>query len=97
VGAVLASPALFGLAIVGMLSAVLGVLLYGIVCLIIRLQSRVSFILALAALVFIVVLQLSGKPGIASTMATMAYELLAIGVISFALETRRENKIWFRR
>jgi hypothetical protein len=97
VGPIIASPALFGLAEIGPLIAESVVLAYGIIALVARLQSRVSLILALGALVFITALQLGGVQTAASTMAIMAYELLAIGVVSFAFETRRENKMWFRR
>lgn len=93
---VILSPVLFLLAMIGA-AGIAVVLLYGAVVLWRRWPSRMSFALALAALVYMVILQLAAAADIAQPMAALAYILLAIGVISLAFEVKISNRLWFKK
>ncbi len=94
--AIVLSPLLFALALVGM--AGIGVLtVFGIIVLLRRWPSRTSFILALAALLYTLILQLAAADTIAQSMAVLAYILLAIGVISLAFEVKMSSRMWFKK
>lgn len=90
------SPLLFGLAYIGSIG-VMALVVYGVIVVALRWSSRYTFMLALAALLFITGLQLIGAEDIAQSMAVLAYELLAIGVIALGFEARRDNKVWFQK
>lgn len=94
---VLASPLLFVAASLGNAVAVGVVILYGLIALLTRLPSAVSFTLALSALLYVVGLQVSNVQDIAVVMATLAYGLLAVGIVAFAIEAQRDGKVRFRR
>jgi hypothetical protein len=63
---------------------------YAAVALIWRIESRVTFMMALGALVAIMAISLlrSGQP-LANNFAVYAFLLLAVGTVSLAIETRR--------
>jgi hypothetical protein len=94
--AVVASLLLLPLAMVGLLGVGV-VVIYGIVALIRRVPSRITFLLALAALIYMVLLQLTDTDSIAQSMAVLAYILLAIGAISLAKEVKMSNRMWFKK
>ncbi len=73
----------------------LAVILYGLVAIIGKIPSRITFILALVSLVFIpVTLAVFGGTNIVSSgLATYAFLLLIIGTISLGLELRYETKV----
>lgn len=93
---VLLSPLLFALAMLGLVG-IAAVAIYGVVALIIRLPSRNSFALALAALIYMVILQLAAADAIAQGMAVLAYVLLAIGAISLAREVKMSSRLRFKK
>jgi len=93
---ILLSPLLFGLALLGGIGMGI-VVLYGVVVLVRKVPSRTTFIVALAALVYMVILQLSDAEALAQSMASLAYVLLAIGVISLALEVKMSRRLWFKK
>lgn len=90
------SPLLFGLAIVGTIGLAV-VVLYALVALIRRWPSRMLFTLALAALLYMVILQLAAAADMAQSMAALAYILLAFGVISLAIEIKMSQRMWFKK
>ena len=94
--ALITSPILLVLATLGSIGQLL-VVVYGVVALIVRVPSRITFVLALAAFLFIATLQIAAAGASAAAMAVLAYGLLAIGVVSFAREARRDAKFWFRK
>jgi hypothetical protein len=94
--ALLVSPILLGLSLAGVFGMAL-VAVYGIVAIIRRLNSRVSFVLALSAFVYMFALQLAAMAAWAQTAAVLAYVLLTIGVISLAFETRRSRGMWSKK
>jgi hypothetical protein len=73
------------------------VILYGILAWVRRWPSRTTFLLALAALVYMVLLQLAAANDVAQSMAVLAYVLLAIGVISLAIEVKMSSRVWFKK
>ena len=93
---VLASPLLFVLALVGVLGMA-AVVIYGVVALVTRWPSRNSFVLALAALIYMVVLQLAVADVAAQGMAVLAYILLAIGAISLAREVKMSSGLRIKK
>jgi hypothetical protein len=95
-GAALSSPLLFGLALLGVWGVVaLGAM--GVVVLALRWSSRMSFVWALAALVYMIGLQLADNMALASVMATLAYGALAAGGLRLAFEVRAHGKVWFKK
>lgn len=90
------SPVLFGLALVSV-AGIGVVVMYGVIALIKRLPSRISFALALAALVYMVILQLAAANDWAQSMAVLVYILLAVGVISLAFEVKMSSRLWFKK
>ena len=94
--AIAISPVLFGLAVVNAIGVGV-VVVYGIIALIRRWPSRLSFALALAALVYMVILQLAAANEWAQSMAVLAFLLLALGVISLALEVKMSSRMWFKK
>jgi hypothetical protein len=93
---VLLSPLLFLLAMIGLIGVAV-VAIYGVVALITRLPSRNSFALALAALIYMIVLQLVAADLVAQGMAVLAYILLAIGVISLAREVKMSSRLRLKK
>jgi hypothetical protein len=93
---VLLSPLLFVLAMIGLIG-IAAVVVYGVVALIVRVPSRNSFALALAALIYMIVLQLAAAQVIAQGMAVLAYILLAIGAISLAREVKISSRLRFKK
>lgn len=90
------SPVLLALSaasFVGMV--VVGV--YGIVAIVLKLSSRVTFMLALAAFIYMFSLRIAGMTAWVQTEAVMAYTLLAVGVLSLAFETRRPQITWSKK
>ncbi len=90
------SPVLFVLAMLSVIGMAV-VVIYGIVALVVRLSSRTSFILALAALIYMIVLQLAAAEVIAQGMAVLAYILLTVGAISLAREVKMSRGLRFRK
>lgn len=96
VAAVLASPALFGLAMLGVIG--LGLLaLYGVLAVMFRWPSRNTFALALMGLLYMVSARLAATQGLAESLAALAYVLLAIGAISLAREVKSASRLWFKK
>jgi hypothetical protein len=93
---VLLSPLLFVLAMIGLIG-IAAVVVYGVVALIVRVPSRNSFALALAALIYMIVLQLAAAQVVAQGMAVLAYILLAIGAISLAREVKISSRLRFKK
>jgi hypothetical protein len=91
-----ASPVLFGLAMLGNVGLV-AVAVYGVGVLATHQPSRNVFALALAALLYMVGLQMAANSDLAQSMATQVYALLAIGVISLALEVKSASRMWFKK
>ena len=92
---VVLSPLLFVFALLG-LAGIGAVAVYGIAALVLRWPSRASFILALAALAYMIILQLAAAAA-AQTMAVLAYILLAIGAISLVIEVKMGSRVWFKK
>jgi hypothetical protein len=90
------SPVLFALALVNVIG-IGAMIIYGIIALVRRWPSRLSFALALAALVYMIILQLAAANDWAQSMAVLAYVLLAIGVISLAMEVKMSSRMWFKK
>lgn len=90
------SPVLFALALGGRIG-IGAIVVYGIMALGRRWPSRITFTLALAALVYMVFLQLAAAADWAQAMAVLAYALLAIGAISLAIEVKISNRMWFKK
>jgi len=80
----------FGLLIQSQTAGEIVIGLYAIAALVLKIESRVTFALALAALAAIMALSVL-KPGqpLANNFAVYAFLLLAVGTVSLALETRR--------
>lgn len=81
----------FGLLIQSQTAGEILIGIYAIVAIfVLKLESRFTFALALAALVGIMVISLL-KPGqpLANNFAVYAFLLLAVGTVSLAIETRR--------
>ena len=93
---VVLSPFLFGLVVIGVAGMAV-VAIYGFMALVRRWPSRVSFLLALLALVYMALLQLGAATDAAQAMAVLAYIFLAFGVISLALEVKMSNRMWFKK
>lgn len=64
---------------------------YAVVVLVFRLPSRVSFLIALAALALVPVFTIMGRGALAENYAVYAYFLLAIGVVAAVRELRRDD------
>lgn len=93
---VLASPLLFGLAMLGMVGVAIAVV-YGIIALAVRWPSRNTFVLALVALLYMVGVQLAAAKSLAQGLAVLVYILLAIGAISLAREVKSASRLWFKK
>jgi hypothetical protein len=83
-------------------SALLGqlvVVVYGISGLILRINSRVAFILALIFVLSTIVLLIGGgKVALAQNFATITFLLLVVGVITLSREIKREGgRIYSRK
>jgi hypothetical protein len=94
--AVVVSPILLGLALGGVVSMCL-VAFYGVFVVVRRLNSRLSFTLALCAFVYMFALQLVALSAWAQTEAALAYILLAIGALRLAIETRHSREMWSKQ
>lgn len=93
---ILVSPALFGLAWVGLYG--IGILMvYGLVVLILKWSSSGTFALAVMALLYMLGAQLAAAASLAKGLAVLAYVLLAIGAISLALELKSVRRVWFKK
>lgn len=93
---VLASPVLFGLALIGLYGMAI-LVVYGLVAIIMKWSSSGAFALALMALLFMVGAQLAASADLAKGLAVLAYILLAIGAISLALELKSARRVWFKK
>jgi uncharacterized membrane protein YbjE (DUF340 family) len=71
--------------------------IYGIVVLVKHQPSRNVFALALVALLYMVGLQMAANVDLAQLMAAQVYIILAIGVISLALEVKSASRVWFKK
>lgn len=93
---VLASPVLFGLALIGLYGIAI-LVVYGLAAIIMKWSSSGTFALALMALLFMVGAQLAASADLAKGLAVLAYILLAIGAISLALELKSARRVWFKK
>lgn len=93
---ILASPVLFGLALLGLIGVAV-VAVYGVVALAARWPSRNLFLLALLSLLYMVGAQLSAASELARAMAVLVYAFLLIGVISLARELKSARRVWFKK
>lgn len=68
-----------------------------IVLLVLRMQSRVQFILALMGLLYIIGLQFSGSAKLAQAVAALVYIFFVGGGIALLIEVRSGSKLWFKK
>lgn len=94
--AVLASVLLVPVAHIGMVGMGFAVV-YVIVSLVLRLPSRLSFIVSLMGLLYVIGLQFSGNVKDAQAVAGLVYIFFVGGGLCLALEVRRDNKLWFKK
>jgi hypothetical protein len=73
------------------------VLLYGILALLLRVPSRYTWTLALMALLYMVGTRFAAYNDLAQALAVLVYVLLAIGVISLAVELKSARRVWFKK
>lgn len=92
----LASPLLVPAAMFGV-GGTVAVALFCIAALILRLPSRVSFVLALMALLGMVVLQQMAQVKLAQALAGYIYIFLVVGGLRLFFEVRRDTKLWFKK
>lgn len=80
---------LFGLALIA---------LYGLLALIFKVQSRVTFVLAFLSLIAVVLLLLVKRnPEQSGNFATYTFLLLVVGVVSLAVESRKAKPHYKKR
>jgi hypothetical protein len=65
---------------------------FGVLAVVLRLDSRVSFVLALIMLIDIPIFQALNRPSIAENLAVFAFYFLLIGVIGTLLESQPERE-----
>lgn len=94
--AICASPVLLVLSATGVVGMAVAAL-YGVVAIVAKLSSRVTFVLALAAFIYMFSLQVAGMAVWAQTEAVIAYILLTVGAVALALETRRSRVVWSKK
>ncbi|HXH26491.1 MAG TPA: hypothetical protein VNG90_01205 [Candidatus Acidoferrum sp.] len=62
-----------------------------------KVDSRLGFGLAVLALVYVALLQAAHFAGLAQSIATLAYICLIISAVALGFETRRKNKLGFKK
>jgi len=70
---------------------------YIIVSFVLRLPSRLHFIVALMGLLYVIGLQFSGNAKDAQAVAGLVYIFFVGGGVRLAFEVRRDNRLWFKK
>jgi hypothetical protein len=65
--------------------------------LVLRLPSRLSFVVALMGLLYVIGLQFSGSVRDAQAAAGLVYIFFVGGGVGLGIEVRRDNKLWFKK
>ena len=91
--AVCASPLLLLLAATDLIGIAV-VVVCSVAAVALRLGSKVTFVFALTAFMYMFSLQVLGVAAWAQTEAAIAYILLTAGAVSLALETRHSQLMW---
>lgn len=71
--------------------------LCAVALLVFRLPSRLSFIVSLMGLLYVIGLQFSGSVKDAQAVAGLVYIFFVGGGVGLAFEVRRDKKLWFKK
>lgn len=96
ISAVVASVLLLPAAHFGLVGMALAAV-YVVASLLLRLPSRLSFIVALMGLLYVIGLQFSGSAKDAQAVAGLVYIFFVGGGLRLAFEVRRDTKLWFKK